>query len=211
MPRSSTTYHHGDLRNALLEEAARLVETDGVDALTLRELARRLDVSHAAPGHHFADKAALLAELAADGFEELTRELESGLREGRSPATQLRDVGRGYLRFALRRPGHYRVMFGRETRSENPLPRLAAAGTRAFEVLQQAVKAALSPAHARSAQKVSQAAFVAWSSTHGAAMLLLDAPHVLALPQAGGAATVKALVEHVTSSVANAIAHSPEG
>ena len=66
MPKKS--YHHGDLRQALLAEATAMLEESGADGLSLRALARRVGVSHAAPGHHFADRNALLAELAADGF-----------------------------------------------------------------------------------------------------------------------------------------------
>jgi AcrR family transcriptional regulator len=199
-------YHHGDLRKALVEEAARLVETDGVDALTLRELARRLGVSHAAPAHHFADKAALLSELAADGYAELAAELEAGAARGRTPETRLREVGRGYLRFALRRPGHYRVMFGRELRTAVPSPKYEGAATRAYETLQSAVTRALPPARARSPERVREAAFLAWSVTHGAAMLLLDGPQVHDVPSTGDREAVKALVEHVTAAVAAAIA-----
>jgi AcrR family transcriptional regulator len=197
MARATTaSYHHGDLRKALVDEAARLVEGEGVDALTLRELARRLDVSHAAPAHHLADKTALLAELAAVGFEELAVALEEGAHSGRTPAAQLREAGRAYLHFALRRPGHYRVMFGRQLRAVPPTSRLAAAGDRAFAVLQRAVTAAL-PA---------QAAFFAWSATHGAAMLLLDGPPVLEGPARDRAAMIESLVDGLTASVAAAIA-----
>jgi AcrR family transcriptional regulator len=207
MARAATaSYHHGDLRKALVDEAARLVEGEGVDALTLRELARRLDVSHAAPAHHFADKTALLAELAAVGFEELAVALEEGARSGRTPAAQLREAGRAYLHFALRRPGHYRVMFGRELRAVPPTSRLATAGDRAFAALQRAVTAALPAPRSRSADRVKQAAFFAWSSTHGAAMLLLDGPPVLEGPARDRAAMIESLVDGLTASVAAAIA-----
>jgi AcrR family transcriptional regulator len=175
MPRAARPYHHGDLKNALLQEAARIVETDGVDALSLRELARRLNVSHAAPTSHFADRNALLAELAADGFEELMRRLEE-VAQARTPTIRLRDMGRAYVAFARARPGHYRVMFGRGFTKEPPATRLADVGLRAYSVFERAVTAALPPARARSPEKVQQAVFLAWSVTHGAAMLALDSP-----------------------------------
>jgi AcrR family transcriptional regulator len=203
MSRSPNAYHHGGLRDALLEAAASVVESDGVDALSLRELARRLGVSHAAPAHHFADKAALLAEVAADGFTELAGALEAASRVGRTPAARLREVGRSYLRFALRRPGHYRVMFGRELRGLATSPRLAETGTRAYQALETAVAAAMPEARARAQERVADAAFLAWSSTHGAAMLLLDGPK-LTSPLTDAA--VAARIDRLTASVAAAIA-----
>ncbi len=204
MARAPSRYHHGDLRAALTEEAAKLVEAEGVDALTLRELARRLGVSHAAPGHHFADRAALLSELAAVGFEELAKDLETGAARGRTPTTQLRDMGRSYLRFALRRPGHYRVMFGREIRACAPSPRFVDAGSRAYGILQRVVTAALPPARARSPERVQEGTFLAWSSVHGAAMLLLDGPRVL--PASNDTALASALVDQLTETIAEAVA-----
>ena len=206
MSRRAAPYHHGDLAKALLTEAARVVETEGVPALTLRELARRLGVSHAAPAHYFPDKAALLAELAAEGFEELADELESGERRGRTPLARLRETGRGYVRFAIRKPGHYRVMFGPGAGDSTRPPRLVEAGTRAIEALRRVVVAALPPARARSPERVRDAAFLAWSSVHGAAMLILDgpvAPHFVAAPDDPA---VRALVDRMTATVADTIA-----
>jgi len=198
---SARPYHHGDLRKALLAEAAKLVEAGGVTALTLRELARRLGVSHAAPLNHFPDKDALLSELAAEGFDELATALARAMRVFPKP-TRLTETGRAYVDFALRRPGHYRVMFGHGAVSA-PSPRLAAAGGGAFGVLAEAVAEALGPSRARSAERVAAAAFFAWSTVHGAATLLLDAPlpHVLARdPQAA-----RALADQATAAVAKAI------
>lgn len=201
-----TAYHHGDLRKALLAEAANIVETDGVPALTLREIARRLGVSHAAPGHHFADKATLLGELAAEGFDELSRELEQGQTKGRTPVARLCEAGRGYLRFALKRPGHYRVMFGGALKDAAKSPHLAAAGARAYEALRSAVIAAMPAARAKNALHVEQAAFLAWSATHGAAMLLLDGPVPGDLPANAKRDAVRTLTDSLTDAVAASIA-----
>jgi AcrR family transcriptional regulator len=188
-----------------LAEAARLVESDGVAALTLRELSRRLGVSHAAPTNHFSDKDALLAELAAQGFDELAQDL-AGAAHARTPSLRLRELGRAYVRFSQRRPGHYRVMFGRGF-SKEPQPRLAEAGARAFSILQQAVIAAMPPGRARSPQRVREASFLAWSVVHGAAMLILDGPLVPHLAASSEDASVLAeLIDHVTTCVSAAIA-----
>ena len=196
MKRAPESYHHGKLRKALLDEAAKLVEREGVDALTLRELARRLGVSHAAPGHHFADKTALLSELAA---------LDDGARRGKTPEHQLRDAGRAYVAFALARPGHYRVMFGREL-GEARLARLADAGACAYQALERVVAAALPAGRSKSHDRVREACFLAWSSTHGAAMLLLDGPPLEGVDESRREAVTRSLVDHLTATVAAAIA-----
>src|SRR5262245_24493316 len=98
-----STYHHGDLPPALLRAAGKILEKEGVGALSLRELARRAGVSHNAPYRHFPDRDSLLAALAAEGFVELRQELE---RQGGT------DAGVAYVRFALAHPQRFRLMFG---------------------------------------------------------------------------------------------------
>jgi AcrR family transcriptional regulator len=97
-----TTYHHGTLRSAILEAAARMLEKEGVPALSVREAARRAGVSHNAPYRHFPDRDALLAALAAEGMTKLLKEL--GERSGR-------ELAEAYVRFALARPQLFRLMF----------------------------------------------------------------------------------------------------
>lgn len=102
---SDDTYHHGDLRATVLREASTMVLEHGVDALSLRELARRAGVSHAAPAHHFGDKRGLLTALAAQGFELLTDALDAA-------GDDFLEVAVAYVRFATEQyPGHYIVMF----------------------------------------------------------------------------------------------------
>jgi len=96
------TYHHGSLRGAILEAAARMIEKDGIEGLSIREAARRAGVSHNAPYRHFPDRDALLTALAADGMAKLLKELA-----GRSG----RELAEAYVRFALSRPQLFRVMF----------------------------------------------------------------------------------------------------
>ena len=96
------TYHHGDLRSAMLAAAARLVEDEGVSGLSVREAARRAGVSHNAPYRHFPDRESLLAALAADGLAQLEQALD-----GRSG----RELGEAYVRFALANPRRFQMMF----------------------------------------------------------------------------------------------------
>src|SRR4029453_17263435 len=89
-------YHHGDLRVALLDAAAAVIDESGPAAVTLRDLARRVGVSHAAPAHHFADRAGLLTALATAGFTRLADAVEQV-----SPITDLRQAGVAYVTFAV--------------------------------------------------------------------------------------------------------------
>ena len=97
-----STYHHGDLRAALLKAAARTLEKDGPDAISLRDLARSADVSHNAPYRHFADRRALLAALADEGYQQLLHELEG---------KPWREQAVAYVRFALANPERFKLMF----------------------------------------------------------------------------------------------------
>src|SRR4051794_24052197 len=107
-----STYHHGDLRSALLQTATDMVAKEGTGAVSLRDLAQRVGVTHAAPYRHFKDKDALFATLAEEGFR-LLREamiLERD-RAGYDALPRLIATGVGYVRFATSHPGHFKVMF----------------------------------------------------------------------------------------------------
>ena len=109
----SRPFHHGDLRQALLAEAARLVEAQGAEAFSLREAARAVGVSAAAAYRHFDDKGALLAALASEGFTRLATTMEIAMDEaGEDPVERLRANGLAYIRFGLREPAMFALMFG---------------------------------------------------------------------------------------------------
>src|SRR5262249_52270729 len=93
-------YHHGDLRRALLDAALGMLAREGGTALTLREVARRAGVTHAAPYRHFTDKQALLAAVAEEGFRMLSSEMASSAREATDPRQALQAIGTSYVRFA---------------------------------------------------------------------------------------------------------------
>ena len=95
-------YHHGDLRRALIERAASLIEREGIEALSLRRLARELGVSHAAPNRHFKSKAELLTALATEAYEQShAATLAAADAAGDDPLARLNAIGRGYLHWAL--------------------------------------------------------------------------------------------------------------
>ncbi|MFE9361186.1 TetR/AcrR family transcriptional regulator [Streptomyces olivaceoviridis] len=107
-------YHHGDLRAALLKSAERTLRDKGVGALSLRELARDVGVSHAAPGRHFKDKQALLDALALDGYERMNQALTSADRPDRPFEERMTALARAYLGFAVENPELLELMFARK-------------------------------------------------------------------------------------------------
>ena len=165
-------YHHGDLRRALLQEAVRTIGKNGVDGLTLRTVGSSLGVSRTALYRHFADKAALLAAVAADGFRTLRVDLgEAWQRRGRGRAG-FEAMGIAYVRFALAHPSHYRVMFGADIPGADN-PELTQEGAGAFQVLVDAVIALQQLKLARQDEPRQMALFI-WATVHGVAMLALD-------------------------------------
>jgi AcrR family transcriptional regulator len=160
------TYHHGDLRRALLDEAIAAIAEGGPGAVTLRGLARRVGVSHAAPLHHFHDKAGLLTALAAEGY----RLLAEALRDARHSTDGNVEVAVAYVRFAIEHRPHFFVMFRPEPyRADDP--ELVAARTAAREALFGAMRCATDddPDHA-----TLTAGVAGWSLVHGLATLYID-------------------------------------
>jgi AcrR family transcriptional regulator len=135
-------YHHGDLRAAVLKAAAAEIERRGFETLSLRELASLIGVAHSAPYRHFADRDALLAALAAQGFAELLKRYQDGAR-ARTPAARLRACGRAYLELAADRPQLFRLMFASDLLSgaSPPDPALAQAATACYVALEERVRA----------------------------------------------------------------------
>jgi AcrR family transcriptional regulator len=169
------TYHHGQLRQALIQAAEMILAESGIDALTLRAAARRAGVSPAAPAHHFGSLQGLLTEVAILGFEALAAELEAGnARGGADPAARLREQGLGYVRFALAHPGRFLLMFRKEL-LDREQPRLQAAGARAFALLAEVVREVRGLGTAPPLA-VEDRAFLllAWSAVHGFAHLALE-------------------------------------
>jgi AcrR family transcriptional regulator len=174
-------YHHGDLRRALLDAALDLLRR-GED-VGLREVARRAGVSHTAPYRHFADKNALLAAVAEEGFLALTASIRAATDEaGKDPLERYYAASSGYVRFAVDHPAHYRVMFGARAPEmfASVTPSLAAAGQEAFGVLLAMIEEMQGAGLIRAGSPL-EIAVALWSLEHGLAMLELD-EHVAILP-----------------------------
>lgn len=111
MPAARTSYHHGALRETLLDVCLRLIETEGIGAVSLRRVAREAGVSPRAPYNHFPDRASLLGALSDRGFLELGRELDTARANADGPVPALVALVRAYLGFARTRPAYFRLMF----------------------------------------------------------------------------------------------------
>lgn len=171
---AATPYHHGDLRRALIDTALAMVTEEGAWNFTLREVARRAGVSHAAPYNHFEDKSALLAEVAALGFESLRQALEAAARGPRRSARQaFAGIAAAYVRFGVEHPAHWRLMFGAELAERSPYPTLQAASDATFAVLTSVLERGQASGQIRRGA-VRDQALAAWSLVHGLTTLLID-------------------------------------
>ncbi len=159
-------YHHGDLRAALLDAAARWLDERGAETLTLRELARAAGVSHAAPYHHFAGRDELLAGVAERAFDRLGDALAAAA-DNPDAARALLDIGQAYVREALAHPAQFRLMFGPMLARKAEHSGLQRAAERAFTVLLQA-------ATRHAPERALELALAGWSLSHGAANLAID-------------------------------------
>jgi AcrR family transcriptional regulator len=162
-------YHHGNLREALLHGAVRVIAEAGPAAFTLREVARRAGVSHNAPYRHFRDKDALLSAVAAQGFRELTRVMRQAAERETDPLGQLTHSGLAYVEFALRRPEHFTVMFDAPVRGSDA-PEYKEASEEAFNTLVTYIRNCQDGGQLPAGQTLERALH-AWSLVHGIAKL----------------------------------------
>lgn len=110
----SDTYHHGNLREALIEAGIRIINESGEDALSLRKVASACGVSHAAPYAHFKDKDELIGAIKKSVTEQLTEELEDAVRSAADPETAIVGMGKRYVSFFRRNPDYFKFLFGRQ-------------------------------------------------------------------------------------------------
>ena len=166
MTTSDKPYHHGDLRRALLATGEDVLAEVGSANLSLREVARRLGVSHNAPSRHFASREALLAAIALAGLDALTLRLAEAETAGSAAEGMVRR-GLAYVAFALERPAVFRLIFS-DVIDRAAFPDFAAAAAASLARLKTLIAAAYGP------EALPEATLAAWSTVHGLAMLLLD-------------------------------------
>ena len=194
-------YHHGNLRRGLLDEALATIRAEGVDGLTLREIGARLGVSRSALYRHFADKRALLAAVATEGFRTLRQQLTAAWEEGGRGPAAFDAMGVAYVGFAIANPSHYRVMFGGSLDPLESEADLAAEAAGAFRALVDALGALQRDAIVRGDDTEQMARFV-WAVVHGVAMLGINGQ----LREPG---TVETLVRYAIERIRTGISAAP--
>jgi AcrR family transcriptional regulator len=190
----------GDLRERVLEASVKLIEEDGLSALSMREVARRAGVSHQAPYNHFADREAILGAIAEQGFVMLGDQIARATAIDEPAWAKMDACGRAYVEFACTHPAHFRVMFRPELVDLENCPGAKAEGDRAFnvivEVMHEAVRSGLPAVPSEEALVT-----MAWALAHGLACLILDGPLAAKLPDAAQEAHIEGVLGAMTSMV----------
>ncbi len=195
-------YHHGDLRQTLMDISVDIIEKQGIHALNLRSLASLAGVSSGAPYHHFADRAALLGAVAQEGFEKLQAAL---VREGASvvgnPSERLAALGSAYVLFAVSHRGHFRVMFRADIHNDAH-EALTNSSDRAFQLLREAIEACQQAGTAPPGDP-QPLVLCAWATVHGLATLCVDShPAKLGMPPEQLAPMITGLTSQMFSALA---------
>ena len=163
-----TNYHHGALRETLLKATLELIETEGIGAVSLRQVARTAGVSPGAPYHHFPDRAALLIALSDEGFRRLADTLTEAHEQAPDPTGALEAILNAYVEFAQANPAYFRLMFRPELKQSHKSAVGSEAAETAFAVLENTVAECI-PTPDREVVAISM-----WSLVHGYASLWLD-------------------------------------
>lgn len=174
MTTSRTSYHHGDLRAALIDETERMIADNELGRVTLQELGRRLGVARSAPYRHFKNKNELLCEVATRAFER-SRDLSRAIRldPALAPAAQLRALARAYFEFAVENPDFYRLMYREGLVGEAESPALAAMREQDFAELVLMLERAQAEGVIAAGDLETQALFC-WAPFHGMASFVVD-------------------------------------
>ena len=198
-------YHHGALREALIDAAESVLAERGLEGFSLREVARRSGVSPAAPAHHFGDAEGLLRAVATLAFDGLTAALEAGnARGGSDPVARLREQGVGYVGFALRYPGRFGLMFRTGLQKDEALERSAHA---AFMALEHGVRDLFGVPPAQLLTTEQQTALLSiWSVVHGFAHLASAGQFVRFAPPGGHEALLRKVLAPMLDLQLNGLA-----
>ena len=168
------TYHHGDLKNALIKAGVEILAKDGVSGLSLRKVALKAGVSHAAPYAHFADKQALIAAISTEGFRQLYERVSGVAEKYRSqPEKQLTEAAWAYVQFAMDDRDRFKVMFSGVLEKEKDYPDFVVESQRNFQLVKSIVEANQASGRLRGGDSA-LVALSAWGIIHGFLMLLLE-------------------------------------
>ena len=206
----------GELRERIVAASIELIEAEGLARLSMREVARRAGVTHQAPYHHFADREAILGEIAARGFRLLMAEIErvaAAIPIGGGAEREidrLMAIGTAYVDFACTYPAHFRIMFRPELVDLENCPGARAEGDNAFSAFRRIVHAAVD---AGIPAQPSEEALVAclWSIVHGLSCLLLDGPLAMKMPETAREVQIEAVMGATRSLLTAALRAKPSG
>ncbi len=170
-----STYHHGDLKKTLISTAIWIVESEGVEGLTMRKAARRAGVSHAAPAHHFGDRNGLMAAIAGQGFDLLYRAMRSAA-EACDPSdalTRFKAAGMAYIEFATSHAAYFKIMYHPLFADKSPYPDLEKASLDTFHLIVAEISECRRRGFFQKADEREMALF-AWTTVHGFASLAVN-------------------------------------
>jgi len=170
----SDTYHHGDLKNALIKAGVEILAREGVGGLSLRKVAKQAGVSHAAPYSHFADKQALIAAISTEGFKQLYIQIEEILRSYREePKNLLIETAWAYVQFALNEPDRFKLMFSSVLEKEKDYPDFVEVSQQNFQQVVEVVEICQRAEMLKTGPAELTAVSV-WGAVHGLIMLVLE-------------------------------------
>jgi AcrR family transcriptional regulator len=169
-----TTYHHGDLKNALIKAGVEILAREGLSGLSLRKVAKLAGVSHAAPYAHFADKQALIAAISTEGFKQLYAQIESvRAAQEDNPSGLLTETAWATIQFALIEPDRFKLMFSSVLDKEKDYPDFVESSQQNFRQLVEIVAHCQNTAILK-AGPADLAAVSVWGVVHGLIMLVLE-------------------------------------
>ncbi len=169
-----SSYHHGDLKNALIQAGIEILADEGVRGLSLRKVAKRAGVSHAAPYAHFADKQALVAAISTEGYRRLYEKMDAAAqRYHGDPKRQLVETAWAYVEFALTDPAHFKITLSSVVEKEESYPEFVAMTTQNFALVVEVVQAC-QQADILCPGSTDLMAVTLWSQVHGFTSLILE-------------------------------------
>jgi AcrR family transcriptional regulator len=170
----SKKYHHGNLKNALIQAGIKILSKDGVGGLSLRKVAKQAGVSHSAPYAHFPDKQSLIAAISTEGFKQLYAELEAAIAShGRNPKRQLMEGTRAYVEFAMNNTDTFKIMFSGVLQKEKAYPAFVEISRKTFDRVVEVVRACQTAGILRAGSPEVLAVSV-WGQLHGIVSLALE-------------------------------------
>ncbi|MBN1231320.1 MAG: TetR/AcrR family transcriptional regulator [Anaerolineales bacterium] len=171
---SESNYHHGDLKNALIQAGVEILKKEGISGLSLRMVAKQSGVSHAAPYAHFADKQALIAAISTEGFKQLYDQVDH-IRKAQqdSPTTLLVETAWAYVQFAFNEPDRFKLMFSSALEKEKEYPDFVQYSQKNFDLFIEVVNICQKEGVLKEGPP-SLSAVSLWASVHGLVMLILE-------------------------------------